>query len=149
MVAITVASVSCRVDTGSVEANFATLERWARRAASARATLALFPEGFLSGYPLAASSRASVAERAIRLPGPVTDRLAALSSRRSARGAHLPADGQFACGRLAAQHYGGDSLVVGSEVEVKNVDEGFENSWTAAKVLKIVKVRHAAPPTLD
>eukprot|EP01048_Picozoa_sp_COSAG05_P021382 COSAG05_NODE_3917_length_1774_cov_8.412537_1_plen_292_part_10 len=80
MVAITVASVSCRVDTGSVEANFATLERWARRAASARATLALFPEGFLSGYPLAASSRASVAERAIRLPGPVTDRLAALSS---------------------------------------------------------------------
>ena len=32
--------------------------------------------------------------------------------------------------------YGSASLAVGSEVEVKNVDEGFENSWSAAVVKK-------------
>jgi len=32
--------------------------------------------------------------------------------------------------------YGGDSLAAGSEVEVKNIDEGFANSWSAAVVTK-------------
>eukprot|EP01050_Picozoa_sp_SAG11_P030721 SAG11_NODE_9217_length_931_cov_1.282113_1_plen_66_part_01 len=66
MAPITVASVSCLIDTTGVEPNMAPLERWARRAAGAGATLALFPEAFLSGYPLAVGSFASVAQRAIR-----------------------------------------------------------------------------------
>ena len=32
--------------------------------------------------------------------------------------------------------YGGDAVGVGTEVEVKNLAEGFENSWTAAVVKK-------------
>lgn len=32
--------------------------------------------------------------------------------------------------------YSEDAIAVGSEVEVKNVTDGFENSWTAAKVSK-------------
>ncbi len=35
-----------------------------------------------------------------------------------------------------AKAYSGDEIKVGSDVEVKNVMEGFENSWTAATVTK-------------
>ena len=43
--------------------------------------------------------------------------------------------------RKAAQikAYGGAKLSVGSEVEVKNVIDGFENSWSAAKITKADK----------
>ena len=34
------------------------------------------------------------------------------------------------------QAYGSDDIKVGSEVEVKNLDEGFANSWSAAVVKK-------------
>jgi predicted amidohydrolase len=49
---IRLAAMAVNPRHGDIEANFATVQAWTRRAAAAGAGLVVFPEGFLTGYDL-------------------------------------------------------------------------------------------------
>jgi predicted amidohydrolase len=76
MMDIRIAMVVCNCPVGLIEDNLAAMAGWVLRAVEKRAAIICFPELNITGY----SSRPEILQFAQTIPGPVTDRVAAMAT---------------------------------------------------------------------